>query len=229
MNRSALLAVGLLALSLVPAAPSVAKDKFRLDVSIDTAQIGAPPSPTAAAQDLDGVLFSQAQWTQAREDQAIRDARQTLSSFLEGMGATVDKNELRKARRLFKDATAALEEALAPVKDRFGRPRPFKASSHVRTCPIKLPQSSSFPSTHAGTGALFAALLSHVAPERKVELEARGRDYGWSRVVCGFHYPSDIEAGRKGGLLVADVLLHDAAFVKRLDNVAPELRKALGP
>ncbi|MBF9234064.1 phosphatase PAP2 family protein [Microvirga alba] len=228
MKRQALLIAGLLALCLSPATHAVAKDKARLTVVIDTAQVGTPPDAAATAKELASVLSTQAERTPSREELAVADAKQSLSSFLKGMDATADKDGLKKARRLFKEATAALEEALAPVKGRFERPRPFRASAEVKTCQIKLPPSSSFPSTHAGTGTLFAALLAHIAPERKTELEARGLDYGWSRVVCGFHYPSDIEAGRTGGRLAAAALLNDPAFVKRLDNVAPELRGALG-
>ncbi|NIX77702.1 phosphatase PAP2 family protein [Microvirga terricola] len=227
MKRHAFLLAGFVALAL--SAVAKAKDKPHLSVRIDATQIGQPPDQAATARDLATVLATQSERTPDREERAIRDAKQTLAGFLKGMNTDVDKRELKKASRLFKEATAALEEALAPVKSHFERPRPFRASAEIKTCATnKLPPSSSFPSTHAGTGTLFAALLAHVAPERKAELEARGLDYGWSRVVCGFHYPSDIEAGRKGGRLVAEALLKDPTFTKRLDDVAPALRKALG-
>ncbi|MGO4704163.1 phosphatase PAP2 family protein [Microvirga sp. 2MCAF38] len=229
MTRNAsLLLVALLAISTVPALQAEAKDKPHFAVTIDTTAIGTPPDATTAARDMQAVLSAQAERTPVREELAIRDARQTLSGFLEEMNADIDKDELKKARRLFKDATKALEKALAPVKGRFERPRPFKANSDIKTCATKLPPSSSFPSTHAGTGTLYAALLTHVAPEKTAELEKRGLDYGWSRVVCGFHYPSDTEAGRTGGRLVAAALMKDPDFVARLNAVAPQLRKALG-
>jgi len=228
MHRHAFLLAGLLALSVMPSASSLAKDKPHLSVAIDSASLGAPPNEAVAPADLAAVLSAQQAQNPAREESAVQDARQTLTRFLEGMGATVDKDELKKARQLFKDATEALEAALAPVKERFDRPRPFRASEEVKPCPVRLPRSSSFPSTHAATGTLFAALLAHVAPERKAALEERGLDYGWSRVVCGFHYPSDVEAGREGGRLVAAALLKDPVFVARLDAAAPQLRKALG-
>ncbi|AWM87288.1 hypothetical protein C4E04_11455 [Microvirga sp. 17 mud 1-3] len=228
MHRHAFLLVGLLALPLLPAAPAAAKDKPHLSVTIDVASLGAPPDEAAGPADLAAVLSAQESRNPARQESAVQDARQTLARFLEGMGAPVDKDELKKARRLFKDAMEVLEAALAPVKERFDRPRPFRASDEVRPCPVRLPRSSSFPSTHAATGTLFAALLAHVAPERRALLEERGLDYGWSRVVCGFHYPSDVEAGRAGGRLVAAALLKDPVFVARLDATAPRLRKALG-
>lgn len=226
MKRHAFLIAGFVALVL--SAPVEAKRKSDLLITVDTSQIGQPPDEAATARDLAIVLATQAERTPEREERAIRDAKQSLAGFLNGMDADVRKRHLKRASRLFKEATGALEETLAPVKGRFDRPRPFKASAEVKTCETKLPPSSSFPSTHAGTGALFATLLAHAAPERKAELETRGLDYGWSRVVCGFHYPSDIEAGRKGGRLVAEALLSDPAFTKRLDKVTPALRKALG-
>ncbi|WP_112663646.1 phosphatase PAP2 family protein [Microvirga flavescens] len=225
ITRTPLLAVSLLAFASLHAE---ARDKPHYSVTIDATAIGAPPDAADASRDLETVLSVQTERTPKQEDQALKDARQSLTGFLEGMDAPIDKGELKKARRLFKAAAETLEEALAPVKSRFDRPRPFKTSANVKVCPARLPSSSSFPSTHAATGTLFAALLAHVAPERKADLEKRGLDYGWSRVVCGFHYPSDIEAGRTGGRLVADALLRDHAFAKRLEEVTPQLRKALG-
>lgn len=228
MKQHACIIAGFLALSLVPSFQAAAKDQRTFKVTVDAAQVGTPPDAAVTATDLKAVLSAQAARTTERESQAVADARQNLATFLNGMTNATDKRPSKKARRLFKEATVALEEALAPLKGRFERPRPFRASTEVAPCPLKLPPSSSFPSTHAGTGTLFAELLVHVAPERKAELEARGLDYGWSRVVCGLHYPSDVEAGRKGGRIVAAALLSDPLFVKRLENVKQDLRESLG-
>jgi acid phosphatase (class A) len=226
MVRLPLTATGLLAALLIASAPAAARD--RLLATIDTARIGRPPDAATGSDDLTAVLAAQAARTPASQESAIADAHQTLARFLEGMGATVDRHRLKEARRLFKDAAKALEATLAPVKTRFRRPRPFMDSDAVRPCPLPLPRSRSFPSTHAAIGTLFATLLAHVAPERAAMLAERGRDYGWSRVVCGLHYPTDVAAGRTGGRLVAEALLRDPGFVARLDRAAPELRRSLG-
>ncbi|WP_210497002.1 acid phosphatase [Microvirga antarctica] len=208
--------------------PASARDRERFPVSIDVSQIGSPPDAATSASDMAAVLAAQDARTSARQEQAIADSRQTLSAFLGGLEPAVNKKPSKKARALFKDAAATLEDTLSSVKSRFNRTRPFRGSEAVKPCAIRLPPSSSFPSTHAATGTLFAALLAHIAPERTAELEARGLDYGWSRIVCGFHYPSDVEAGRTGGRLVAAALLADPAFVARLDGVRKNLRATLG-
>ena len=43
---------------------------------------------------------------------------------------------------------------------------------------------------------MTAILLANMVPEKRGELFARGWDYGWSRVVGGVHFPTDIESGR---------------------------------
>jgi acid phosphatase (class A) len=73
-------------------------------------------------------------------------------------------------------------------------------------CPLTydaLGTTGSYPSGHAITGWLWGSILAEIAPQFADALLARGAAFGDSRVVCGFHYPSDIAAGR----LAASALL----------------------
>lgn len=68
--------------------------------------------------------------------------------------------------------------------------------------------------------------MAELVPSRADAILQRGRDYGDSRVICGYHFPSDIEAGR---LLAAGVIarLHaDANFRRDLDAARSELARA---
>jgi acid phosphatase (class A) len=40
----------------------------------------------------------------------------------------------------------------------------------------------------------------------------RGREIGWSRVIAGVHYPSDLTAGRVLGMALARALLASPKF-----------------
>lgn len=159
---------------------------------------------------------------------AAADARQTLVRFVTGMDVAIDKRKTTAARALFRDAARALEDGLDEVKASYDRERPFAVDPSVLKCEGRRPKSSSFPSSHAATGTLFAALLAQAAPERKAELEARGLAYGESRVICGYHYPSDVAAGQEAGRRIAAALVADADFARRLDRVKPALRHMLG-
>ncbi len=65
-------------------------------------------------------------------------------------------------------------------------------------------------------------------PEFAEKFEARVKDYGQSRLVCGFHYPTDLVAGDKAGRAVAKALLAERAFRARFDETRPEIRQAFG-
>jgi acid phosphatase (class A) len=93
-------------------------------------------------------------------------------------------------------------------KHYFSRARPFIASSDVQpTVPVKPGDAyDSYPSGHATFGYMSAILLAQMVPEKRDALFARGREFGANRVVDGVHYPSDVEAGRIDGTLVAAAL-----------------------
>ena len=59
-----------------------------------------------------------------------------------------------------------------------------------------LAASGSYPSGHGAGGWAWALVMAELVPSRADAILQRGRDYGDSRVICGYHFPSDIEAGR---------------------------------
>ncbi len=194
-------------------------------------ELGNPPAAGSPAQkaDLDAVVAATRARTPAREAAAKEDGRQTLVRFLEGMEIDISKKQTSEARALFKQANAELETMVHVFKLQSERRRPYLAEKKlVKPCPGNMPRTSSFPSTHAATGTLFAALLTEAAPELKAKNEARALSYGESRMVCGFHYLTDTQAGAKVGELVAKALLADKAFKARFDETRKEIRSALG-
>lgn len=200
--------------------------------SIDfTRELGAPPasnSPAAQAEMAEIVALTKAR-TAEREAAAIEDARQTLVRFLEGMDIDISKKNSAEARALFKEVNTEMEILLHRFKLQFDRQRPFQANKkNVKACGKNQPKSSSYPSSHAATGSLFAALLTEAAPELQARLEARGASYAESRTICGFHYASDTAAGLKAGKLIAVALLANKPFRTRFMETRAEIRSTLG-
>lgn len=204
-------------------------DAGRVDI---TKAIGLPPAMSSPEQrqELEEVVQLTLNRTPEREKAAIADQYQTLARFLEGMGIDAKLNEHREVRLLFREAQIELGIMLLSVRRLTNRTRPFAAWSKVRVkpCPGGRPDGTSFPSGHAATAALYAALLSEAAPELKDKLEERVTSYDESRLICGFHYRSDLPAGDKAGRLVATALLADRAFRQRFDETRTEIRKSLG-
>jgi acid phosphatase (class A) len=140
--------------------------------------------------------------------------------FADALGATLTEKDtpltLALIGRVVKDA----EALVAPVKSSAppagtGRIRPFVAWPAEKHCPLTaddlkfhLPATGSYPSTHAMLGWIWASVLTALAPDRADRVIARGIAFGDSRVVCGFHYRSDVEAGR---LAAAALMAREAA------------------
>jgi acid phosphatase (class A) len=119
----------------------------------------------------------------------------------------------------------ANENALVgPVKRRWCRPCPFAASPAVRPCAPHL-WSASYPSW------LRRLCLRRGRGSRRGVARVAGRDpspYRSTRIVCGIHYPSDIEAGRLVGLAIATAARDDPDYRATLVAARLELRHALG-
>ncbi|CAH1677156.1 Phosphatase PAP2 family protein [Hyphomicrobiales bacterium] len=234
--RNALAGFGL-ALSLGLATPAMAQQRPYLlwldGAKLDVAQIiGLPPaqnSPEAKAE------FEQVQQitlnrTPEREKQAIADQRQGLVNFLNGMDTNYVDNTHREVRLLFREAQVELSILLKSVHRLTNRQRPFQlwAKTRVKPCPGARPEGTSFPSGHAATAALYAELLKAAVPSMADKLEERVRSYSESRLICGFHFQSDLVAGDKVGRAVAKALLADRAFRVRFDETIPEIKVAFG-
>lgn len=229
-------ALGLL-LGLGLAEPAAAQQRSNLlwlePGKIDVAKlIGLPPAQNSPEQraEFEKVLQITLNRTPEREKQAIADQYQTIARFLDGIEHSYVDNTHREVRLLFREAQIELSIVLLSVRRLTNRQRPFTVWNKVRVkpCPGGRPEGSSFPAGHAATAALYADLLAQAAPELTDRFEARVKDYGESRLVCGFHYPTDLVAGEKVGRAVAKALLADRAFRARFDDTIPEIRQALG-
>ena len=231
------LALGFAMASCLAAAPAGAQQRSNLlwlePGKIDLAAIvGLPPAMNSPEQkrEFDEVLQITLNRTPEREKAAIADQYQTLARFLEGADIPFAGNEHREVRLLYREAQIELGIVLLGVRRLTNRQRPFTVWNKVRVkpCPGGRPEGTSFPAGHAATAALYAELLGTAAPELAERLEQRVKDYGESRLVCGFHYRSDLAAGDKAGRAVAKALLADRAFRARFDETRAETRLALG-
>lgn len=194
--------------------------------------IGLPPaqnSPENKAE-FERVLEISSSRTPEREKAAIADQYQTLNRFLDGIDHAYVEGTQREMRLLFREAQIELGIVMLSVARLTNRQRPFAVWNKVRVkpCPGGRPTGTSFPAGHAATAALYAELLSQAVPEFAEKFEERVKSYGESRLVCGFHYPSDLVAGDKAGRLVAKKLLEQTAFLARFNETRPEIRKAFG-
>jgi acid phosphatase (class A) len=75
------------------------------------------------------------------------------------------------------------------------------------------------------TGFAWGLILSELAPRKAGELMQAGAAIGDSRVICGVHYQSDVEAGRQLGAAMVARLHAEPAFEKDLAAARAELAR----
>ena len=68
-------------------------------------------------------------------------------------------------------------------------------------------------------------VLSELAPERATQLMTRGRAFGESRVVCGVHNASDVEAARTAASTVIAAVNGSVEFQADLAAARAEVTK----
>lgn len=192
----------------------------------------APPADGSPAQEAERAIIKQTRALkgQPRWDLAVADAdvhpEPLLSHFDCALGVHADKDQAPALHRLFGRIYQDAKQALKDTKTKFARPRPFVTLPGTEICETMndhLAKSASYPSGHATTGWVAGLVLAELAPDRAGAVMARARSLGESRVVCGVHWPSDIEAGRSGGAALVAALHGDAAFRDDLEKAHAEL------
>ena len=83
-------------------------------------------------------------------------------------------------------------------------------------------RGSSYPSGHSTRGWTVAMVLARVAPDRAELVLKRAEDYMESRLICGMHFPSDVEAGHDVAIAVVSHLDAAPEFQADLDRARKE-------
>jgi acid phosphatase (class A) len=112
--------------------------------------------------------------------------------------------------------------AVRDAKAIWNRPRPAAANPALATC-APLPKDGSYPSGHALYSRVTGSILANLVPSKAKAIRARSHDYAYQRVIAGVHYPSDVEAGERGGDAVFAALMGDPRFKAALEEVRVEI------
>ena len=188
-----------------------------------------PPAPGSAAFAADEDAYRSSRklrdtprWALAAKDADLNfpKAAETFSCALAmavSEQATPHLNML--LRRVRADASRANDKA----KDHFKRQRPYLAYGDASCTPRERHKDDAYPSGHSSIGWAWALVLAEIAPDRVNAVLARGLAYGQSRVVCGVHWTSDVEAGRVVGASVVSRLHADPVFSAQLAAARKEI------
>ena len=166
-----------------------------------------------------------------RWDLAALDAVDYFHGFGCILGVTLTPEGAPKTVALLRRALGDAKAVTDVPKDRYQRRRPLYGNAQpicVESQREGLLKSASYPSGHATAGWTIGLILAEAAPDARDALLVRARAFGESRVVCGVHFPSDIEAGRTNGASLVAALHGDPAFRADLDAAREELKTLRG-
>jgi acid phosphatase (class A) len=198
---------------------------------VDLTKLLAPPPPDVSTQTRAEISeLIRVQKVRSPEEEALAVSDNDVSIFQlasETLGPGFKPENLPLAVKFFKRLSDDERSIVSLAKKHWNRPRPFLLSSEVKSCFGQI-QSGAYPSGHTTFGYASAVILSDIVPEKRVEIFESAARYGRSRMVCGVHYPSDVDAGRTAGTVIAAFAVQNPQFLKEFGEVKKEIRKALG-
>lgn len=148
-----------------------------------------------------------------------------LKTFSCAAGIDLTPENAPKTADLLARVGADVASAMDISKDHFKRKRPYFIDEGA-LCTTRSPaldDSFDYPSGHSTWAWTIGLILTELLPDRSTDILVRARAFGESRVICGVHNPSAIEAGRTLGSVVFARLHGAAEFRARIDDARAEL------
>lgn len=165
-----------------------------------------------------------------RGDQAVQDARLDAKgvafAFSEAFGIEISEKRTPHIHKLITNMREdAGDLSTRHAKDYYMRVRPFKFFEAPTCNPEQqeaLSTNGSYPSGHTAIGWATALVLAEINPGRQNEILKRGFEMGQSRVICGYHFQSDVDAARIVASAVVARLHANDAFMEQLGKAKKE-------
>jgi acid phosphatase (class A) len=205
---------------------------FLLDPALrpQSARILAPaPTPGTPRHAADREVFRETRalrdgprWRQAIDDVAL-DVPSMLGNFSCAVGTRLGPVKTPVLAGLLTRVSADAERAIEPAKAANRRERPFVLDQGATCQPKEKLASYDYPSGHATWGWTIGLLLAELAPDRASDILVRARTYAESRVVCGAHNLSAIDAGATNAAALVATLHGSPAFRDALQAARGEI------
>ena len=194
-----------------------------------------PPPPQANSILF---LYDKAQYDWGKElrstprgAQAAIDANLHAVSeiFSEAFGVTISKEQTPETYKLVLNMREdAGDLSTRHAKVYYMRARPFSFFKEDTCLPEHqkaLSTNGSYPSGHTAIGWATALVLAEINVDRQNEILKRGYEMGQSRVICGYHFQSDVDAARLVSSAVVARLHANDAFMAQLKKAKDEFAK----
>lgn len=167
-----------------------------------------------------------------RADMAKRDAVYGMNTIIQEycpiLGLEITKEDTPELYTLMQDVGASCDSISDRAKQKYMRWRPFMYYNEPTLVPEQEEEhrtNGSYPSGHTVLGWTMALLLSDINPAVADQLLARGYEYGQSRVIAGYHWQSDVDAGRLAASVLYAKLQGNERFREQLAKARQEFAK----
>lgn len=186
----------------------------------------APGSPRALAE-LAELKRYQAEATPAMRAAAASDsANENGTIFAAVLGPAWDLAKLPATAKLIGEITGTEGPYSDIAKKEFQRDRPWVVDSSIQTCAPHFPTQdhASYPSGHATVGYGMGVVLANLMPSHAQAILGRSAQFAENRLICGFHFRSDIVAGQEFGTIMAIRLMQNPQFQSDMAAAKAELQ-----
>jgi len=170
-----------------------------------------------------------------RGDQAVADDNYSHAALLDyfspGIDATLSEEATPAIAALMKKVRSVMLDVSVEMMSTSSRKRPYvqlgEKSGLVQSDEDYI-SSTSYPSIHGTLGWGLALALAELAPARQDAILARGYEYGRSRIIVGYHFATDVQAGRFAASYAFGRLHNDEEFQELLGKAQKEYAKISG-
>lgn len=199
--------------------------------------LGAPPASGSPREQADRAIYEQTRalegtprWRRAQQDQDLWFGG-AVRRYACALGRDISPSATPVTYRLLQRMELDVRTVGAAPKKTYNRTRPLIGNDRPVCIPRAdwLKTNASYPSGHSATGWSWGLVLAEAAPSKAAEMIEAGREVGESRIICGAHFQSDVEAGRQlasamvARLHVEPAFEHDLAVAKRELARAPAM------
>jgi len=191
------------------------------------------PDPPGMSDPLFFNDLSQYEWgkeqrSTERGDLAVKDAHINAKYFMERfspvMSRTVTPEKNPILFKLLSRAHLTEQQAGRSAKSYFHRVRPYQQFNEPTSVPDHENPTdfTSYPSGHTHASWLVGMILTAIDPANTEGIMKVAFELGQSRVIVGFHYQSDVDAGRVAGSITFARLCAMPEFIGMLQAAAAE-------